>query len=187
VRDTAANPVVDTYRIINPQQAARIIEGRPARMMLAPPIAPAVSPFHTRIAGVGIVEPESETIAIATELGGVVRRTYVAALERVERGVLRRHLGARAQRQLTRATHERDAVLAANQLISRQLFDTATADDLKAQAGVSARDCGAERGAAPALGVDCATQRGTREAGGGARRAPPRRYRAGSMRSARPD
>jgi hypothetical protein len=30
-----------------------------------------------RVAGLGVVEPQSETISIATQLGGVVREVYV--------------------------------------------------------------------------------------------------------------
>jgi HlyD family secretion protein len=55
-----------------------VIEGRPARTMLTPPIPAPESPFRTRVAGLGVVEPKSETVAIATDLGGVVKRIYVA-------------------------------------------------------------------------------------------------------------
>lgn len=164
-----------------------VVQGHPVRTMMGPPIPPPMSPFTTRIGGVGIVEPKSETIAIATELGGVVRRTYVTDGERVRAGqplfalddrdyragladaearlaaqaaalsTIQRQTesqqavaaqqqayldGARAERKLAQATEERDAVLAHEQLISRQVFDSATAENLKAQAGLSASIAG---------------------------------------------
>jgi multidrug resistance efflux pump len=63
-----------------------VVEGRPARTALPPPIAPPQSPFRNRIAGLGIVEPRSETISIATELGGVVRSIYISDGDRVAAG-----------------------------------------------------------------------------------------------------
>jgi multidrug efflux pump subunit AcrA (membrane-fusion protein) len=36
------------------------------------PISPAVIPFPDRVAGVGVVEPASETILIGTQIGGIV-------------------------------------------------------------------------------------------------------------------
>jgi HlyD family secretion protein len=63
-----------------------VVEGRPPRVTFAPPIPPPQSPFASRIAGLGIVEPSSETIAIATDLGGVARRIYVIDGDRVAAG-----------------------------------------------------------------------------------------------------
>ena len=63
-----------------------VVEGNPPRTTLAPPIAPPQSPFPNRIAGLGIVEPSSETIAIATDLGGVVKRIYVVDGDQVSAG-----------------------------------------------------------------------------------------------------
>jgi HlyD family secretion protein len=60
-----------------------VIEGRPARTMLTPPIPAPESPFRTRVAALGVVEPKSETVAIATDLGGVVKRIYVIDGQRV--------------------------------------------------------------------------------------------------------
>lgn len=159
-----------------------VIEGRPTRTVLAPPVPPPEGPFNTRIAGLGVVEPKSETISIATDLGGVVKRVYVVDGDRVAAGqalfalddrdyraaladteatvaaraaalnTIGRQIqsqqaaiaqerakldGARAQLRLAEATHARDAVLMKEQLISRQLFDTVTADDQTAQAALS--------------------------------------------------
>lgn len=54
-----------------------MIEGRPARSLMRPPLPAPESPFVTKIAGLGIVEPASETISLATAQGGVVRELYV--------------------------------------------------------------------------------------------------------------
>ena len=43
----------------------------------APPVEPAKSPFKTQLAGAGIVEPESENIAIGSHVPGVVEQVYV--------------------------------------------------------------------------------------------------------------
>jgi HlyD family secretion protein len=63
-----------------------VLEGRPARKIMAPSIAAPESPFQNRVAGLGVVEPQSETISIATQLGGVVREVYVIDGDRVVGG-----------------------------------------------------------------------------------------------------
>ena len=50
------------------------------------PIAPPAIPFADRVAGVGIVEPASETIDVGALVGGVVTTVFVAEGQRVERG-----------------------------------------------------------------------------------------------------
>ena len=50
------------------------------------PIAPPAIPFADRVAGVGIVEPASETIEVGALVGGVVTTVFVAEGQRVERG-----------------------------------------------------------------------------------------------------
>jgi multidrug efflux pump subunit AcrA (membrane-fusion protein) len=53
----------------------------------APPVAaPAVAPFESYIAGAGLVEPQSENIAIGTLVGGVVQEVMVSVGDRVSRG-----------------------------------------------------------------------------------------------------
>lgn len=63
-----------------------VIHADERREVLDPPIAPPRSPYAATIAGTGIVEPSSETIAVATELGGVVTRVHVRAGDRVAAG-----------------------------------------------------------------------------------------------------
>jgi len=48
-----------------------------------PPMAPAASAFPRSVAGTGIVEPSSEVIAVATELGGVITNVFVVAGDKV--------------------------------------------------------------------------------------------------------
>lgn len=50
------------------------------------PIAPPAIPFPDRVAGVGIVEPSSETIQLGTSVGGIVARVLVVEGERVKKG-----------------------------------------------------------------------------------------------------
>lgn len=52
----------------------------------AEPVAPPAIPFPDRVAGVGIVEPSSETIQIGAQVGGVVTKVFVAEGERVAAG-----------------------------------------------------------------------------------------------------
>jgi HlyD family secretion protein len=89
-----------------------VVEGRPRRTMLPPPIPPPQSPFQTRVAGLGIVEPESETIAIATQSGGVVKRIYVEDGDRVAAG---QPLFALDDRDYIAALADADATVAARQ------------------------------------------------------------------------
>jgi multidrug efflux pump subunit AcrA (membrane-fusion protein) len=50
------------------------------------PVAPPSIPFPDRVAGVGIIEPSSETIQIGAQVGGVVTRVFVEEGARVEAG-----------------------------------------------------------------------------------------------------
>lgn len=59
---------------------------RPERPPTEPPVAPAVSPFARSVAGLGVVEPNSELIAIGTHLSGVVTRVDVRVGQKVARG-----------------------------------------------------------------------------------------------------
>lgn len=59
---------------------------QPGRTRADPPARPPSAPFAATVAGIGTIEPESELIAIATELPGVVRTVHVRPGERVEAG-----------------------------------------------------------------------------------------------------
>jgi multidrug resistance efflux pump len=50
------------------------------------PVAPPSIPFPDRVAGVGIVEPMSETLLIGAQVGGVVTKVFIAEGERVAAG-----------------------------------------------------------------------------------------------------
>lgn len=49
------------------------------------PVAPAAIPFPDRVAGVGVIEPASETILVGTQVGGIVARVLVREGDRVEK------------------------------------------------------------------------------------------------------
>jgi multidrug efflux pump subunit AcrA (membrane-fusion protein) len=53
---------------------------------VAPPVEPAKSPFKSQLAGAGIVEPETENIAIGTHLPGVVEQVLVRVGDTVRPG-----------------------------------------------------------------------------------------------------
>ena len=50
------------------------------------PVAPAPIPFPDRVAGVGIIEPSSETILVGTQVGGIVSQVLVREGDRVGKG-----------------------------------------------------------------------------------------------------
>ena len=50
------------------------------------PVAPAPIPFPDRVAGVGLIEPASETILVGTQVGGIVSQVLVKEGERVTKG-----------------------------------------------------------------------------------------------------
>lgn len=50
------------------------------------PVAPAAIPFADRVAGVGIVEPSSETILVGTQVGGIVAKVLAKEGDRVTAG-----------------------------------------------------------------------------------------------------
>jgi HlyD family secretion protein len=53
------------------------ILSRPEAEPKQPLVPPPTSPFEKRVAGLGVVEPQSELIAVGTELPGVVREVFV--------------------------------------------------------------------------------------------------------------
>ncbi|MCW5771779.1 MAG: biotin/lipoyl-binding protein, partial [Rhodospirillaceae bacterium] len=63
-----------------------VLEAHEPRLRTEPALPPPASPFKARVAGVGLIEPASELIAVATELGGVVTKVSVAAGDRVAAG-----------------------------------------------------------------------------------------------------
>lgn len=53
-----------------------------------PPVQPARSPFSNAVAGAGLVEPETENIALGSPLSGLVREVHVKVGQRVKKGDL---------------------------------------------------------------------------------------------------
>lgn len=50
---------------------------------VSPPVEPAKSPFGKQVSGAGIVEPETENIAVGTHLPGVVKAVHVRVDDRI--------------------------------------------------------------------------------------------------------
>ncbi len=59
---------------------------RPSQGRADPVIPPPEAPYAATVSGVGVIEPESEVIAIATELPGVIREVLVKPGDRVDAG-----------------------------------------------------------------------------------------------------
>lgn len=73
------------------------------------PVAPPAIPFPDRVAGVGLVEPASETILVGAQVGGVVTKVLVEEGARVEKGAPLIELDAReadARIAIAQAAHE---------------------------------------------------------------------------------
>lgn len=66
--------------------AYSVARTRPRRQTTSPPTPPPVSDFTKTVAAVGLVEANSENIAIGTPLAGVVDRIYVAVGQSVKEG-----------------------------------------------------------------------------------------------------
>ncbi len=60
--------------------------GQDERMAALPALAAPATPFPSSVAGVGVIEPRSEEIAIGTHIPGIVTGVYVRAGDRVEAG-----------------------------------------------------------------------------------------------------
>jgi len=63
---------------------------------VSPPVEPAKSPFGKQVSGAGIVEPETENIAVGTHLPGVVKAVHVRAGDSARAGELLFELDDRA-------------------------------------------------------------------------------------------
>lgn len=69
---------------------------RPSQGRADPVIAPPAAPYAASVAGVGVVEPESEVIAVASELPGVIREVMAKPGDRVVKGAPLFRLDSRA-------------------------------------------------------------------------------------------
>lgn len=63
-----------------------VIHAQQPRLQPDPSVAPPRAVFPQSVAGIGIVEPSSESISVATELGGVVAKLFVKAGDSVAEG-----------------------------------------------------------------------------------------------------
>ena len=91
---------------------ASIVRTQPQLKTNPPPLAPPRSGFEERVAAVGLVEPRSENISIASHLPGVVERVFVAAGQEAKAGDPLIKLDTRA---LEAARAERAAAIAARE------------------------------------------------------------------------
>src|SRR5262245_46652999 len=66
--------------------SAKAFDWRWRRGETTPPAAPAAATFANTVAGVGLVEPSSENIAVSTPVSGLVIAVQVKAGDRVQRG-----------------------------------------------------------------------------------------------------
>jgi len=60
--------------------------GKPKEPDSTPAILPPATSYANTIAGIGVVEPKSETVALGTDLSGIIRRVDVRVGEYVEKG-----------------------------------------------------------------------------------------------------
>lgn len=60
--------------------------GRPVEPKTEPLVLPPTSTYSSAIAGIGVVEPQSEVIAIGTDLQGIIRTVHVKVGNKIELG-----------------------------------------------------------------------------------------------------
>lgn len=62
------------------------LAGQPAREQMTPTFAPAASTYNAQVGATGMVEPASETIAIGTNIAGIVEKVHVQAGTQIKQG-----------------------------------------------------------------------------------------------------
>lgn len=87
-----------------------VVDAQQAPWEVSPPVEPARSPFGRTVAGSGIVEPQTQNIAIGSPLAGVVAEVFVKVGQKVAKGELLFRLD---DRQLRAEMKVRQAALAA--------------------------------------------------------------------------
>lgn len=92
--------------------AVQVVKAQQKPAPGAPPVEPAKSPYPAAVAGAGLVEPETENIAIGTHLPGVVERVLVRVGDAVRPGAPLIRLD---DRQLQAELQVRQAMLATAQ------------------------------------------------------------------------
>lgn len=63
-----------------------IVRTQPRTEKNEPPVAPPRATFEQRVAGIGLIEPRSENISMASHLPGVVEKVFVTVGQEVKRG-----------------------------------------------------------------------------------------------------
>jgi multidrug efflux pump subunit AcrA (membrane-fusion protein) len=66
--------------------AVQMVKAQQKAPPAAPPVEPATSPYQAVVAGAGLVEPETENIAVGTQVPGVVERVLVKVGDTVRPG-----------------------------------------------------------------------------------------------------
>lgn len=103
-----------------------------------PPVDPSRSPYATRLAGAGLIEPMTENIAVGTHLPGVVQEVFVKVGQPVKKGDPLFRLD---ERQLQAERKVRQAALAAATAKLKKLEDMPRPEELpSAQARVREAD-----------------------------------------------
>jgi HlyD family secretion protein len=131
---------------------------RPERGRTEPVLTPTAAPFQSAVAGVGVVEPMSEMIAIATELPGVAREVFVVPGQTVRVDAPLFRLDDRAQRaalaqaaagqEMARAALAAAEVALADERQRLQLFEAVADPRAVSIDEVSRRRFGVDRAAA---------------------------------------
>ncbi|MFO1069023.1 MAG: HlyD family efflux transporter periplasmic adaptor subunit [Geminicoccaceae bacterium] len=131
--------------------AVASVAARPVPQLAeSPPLPVPVAAFSERIAARGLVEPRSETIAVATELGGLIETVHVVAGQQVDAGAPLITLDARSWRAaLDRA--KADAQTARATLVeARAEVGLRQAEAARAEAEVASAEAELERARADA-------------------------------------
>lgn len=68
--------------------ALQLVFGRETANAKTPPINPPSSPYQTTVAGIGVIEPRSEMLALGTDVSGIVRAVPVVVGAQVKPGDL---------------------------------------------------------------------------------------------------
>ncbi|MBX9624923.1 MAG: biotin/lipoyl-binding protein [Gemmataceae bacterium] len=93
----------------------------------SPPVEPARSPYGKTVAGAGLVEPETENIAVGTNLPGIVKAVHVRVDDRVRAGDPLFELD---DRPLAAEREVREAALASAKAQEQKLLDMPRAEEL---------------------------------------------------------
>lgn len=114
-----------------------------ARPLIEPALPPPSNPFASAIAGSGLVEPNSEIVAVATELGGVVVAIHAKEGDDLPQGAPLFEIDARIHRANLMQSEAREAnAQAALARLDRQIAQQRA---LAAQAGTGVTSAAAER------------------------------------------